>query len=134
MADYNSNIISEFRGNKGKVGGYFENMDLLLFTAKGAKSGQPYTHPVAYTKEGNDYVIVASKGGSDTNPAWFHNLKANPKVTVEVGEETFQATANLTSGTERERLFEQHAKRFPVFREYKQKTSREIPVFVLRRA
>jgi deazaflavin-dependent oxidoreductase (nitroreductase family) len=79
-------------------------------------------------------VIVASKGGSDTHPAWYHNLVAHPDITVEVGADKFPARAVLTSGDERERLFNQHAGHYPVFNSYKQKTTRELPVFVLQKA
>jgi deazaflavin-dependent oxidoreductase (nitroreductase family) len=76
---------------------------------------------------------VASKAGAPTNPDWYHNLVANPAVTVEIGTEKFQARARVTSGAERERLFNAQAKMMPQFNEYKQKTTRQIPVFVLER-
>jgi deazaflavin-dependent oxidoreductase (nitroreductase family) len=111
----------------------FMGMELLLLTVKGAKSGNEYTRPLAYTKDGDHLVIVASKGGAPTNPDWYHNLVAHPDVTVEVGAEKFQAHASKTIGKERERLFEQHAVAYPVFNDYKAKATREIPVFVLER-
>jgi deazaflavin-dependent oxidoreductase (nitroreductase family) len=129
----NSKIIGEFRANQGKVGGVFNNMHLLLVTARGAKTGKESTFPVAYTKDNNNFVIVASKGGAPTNPDWNYNLVANPEVTVEVGSEKFHAKATNTTGEERERLFYQHAKQYPMFNSYKSKTTRVIPVFILER-
>lgn len=133
MEDFNKKIIEEFRAKQGKVGGMFEGMDLLLVTTKGAKTGKESTIPVAYTKDGNKYVIVASKGGAPENPGWYYNLLAHPEVTVEVGTEKFQAKATNITGEERERLFEQHAKQYPTFNDYKAKTTRVIPVFTLER-
>jgi len=85
--DWNKQIIEEFRANDGKVGGHFENMTLLLLHTTGVKSGQPRLNPVAYVKDGDQYVIMASKGGAPTHPDWYYNLVANPQVTVEVGSE-----------------------------------------------
>jgi deazaflavin-dependent oxidoreductase (nitroreductase family) len=131
MEDFNKKIIEEFRANDGKVGGMFAGMELLLVTTKGAKSGKESIVPVAYSKDGEKYVIVASKGGAPENPAWYYNLLAHPEVTVEVEGEKFQARAKDTTGDERDRLFEQHATKYPTFNEYKAKTSRVIPVFIL---
>lgn len=130
MAGYNDKIIEEFRSNGGKVSS-FGGMSLLLLTTVGAKSSQPHTTPVAFTRDGEDYVVVASYGGNPNNPAWYHNLIARPEVTVEVGSEKFQAVARVTSPEERDRLFEAHATVYPAFRDYRKKTDREIPVIVL---
>ena len=129
----NSKIIEEFRENRGKVGGPFESMELLLLHTVGAKSGKESIKPVAYTKDGEKYVVVASKGGAPDNPAWYYNLKANPDLEIEVGDEKFKVRATEVEGEERERLFEQHAKEYPGFNDYKAKTSRVIPVFTLDR-
>lgn len=131
MEDFNKKIIEEFRANHGKVGDMFTGMDLLLVTTKGAKSGKESTIPVAYTKDGDKYVIVASKGGAPTNPAWYYNLLAHPEVMIEVGSEKFTAKATDAKGEERDHLFEQHAKQYPTFNEYKEKTTRTIPVLTL---
>jgi|ERR1700683_129253 len=131
--DPNTAVIEEFRAHQGRVGGYFEQLKLLLLSGAGAKTGQPFTKPVAYTMDGDRYVIIASKGGAPTNPAWYFNLKAHPDVTVEVGDEKFQARATEAAGAERERLFNQQAALYPQFNEYKTKTTRQIPVFVLER-
>ena len=126
-------IIEEFRANNGKVGGMFSGMNLLLMTTIGAKSGKESVIPVAYTKDGENFVVVASKGGAPTNPAWYYNLIAHPEIKVEVGSEKFQVHAVNTTGEERERLFNQHAAIYPNFNDYKAKTTREIPVLTLER-
>lgn len=131
MADFNVDVIEEFRNNAGKVGGYFGGMELLLLTSKGAKSGKPVTKPLAYSMDGDNYVVVASKGGAPTNPDWYYNLKSSPEVTVEVGSEKFPGTATEAKGKDRERLFDQHAEKYSVFNDYKAKTSRQLPVFVI---
>ena len=129
-SNYNQTVIDSFRANGGKVQ---HPMSLLLLTTTGAKSGQQRTTPVAYSTDGDRFIILASKGGAPTNPAWYYNLVAHPTVTVEVGAEQFQARATLAEGQERERLFGQHARQMPGFAEYQQKTSRQIPVIILAR-
>jgi deazaflavin-dependent oxidoreductase (nitroreductase family) len=125
-------LITDFRANGGEVtSGPFAGRPVLLLTTTGAKSGQPRLAPVVYSREGDHYVIVASKGGSPTHPAWYHNLVAHPVVTVEVGGETFEARARVTEGAERDRLFAQRAAASPNFAEYQKKTTRVIPVVVL---
>ena len=131
---FNSNLITEFRENGGKVGGMFAQAPLVLITHTGAKSGTQRTTPLVHSTDGDRYVIIASMGGAPTSPAWFHNLKANPRVTVEVGDETFEADAEiLVDGPERQRLFDQQAALMPNFNEYQEKTTRVIPVVVLSR-
>jgi deazaflavin-dependent oxidoreductase (nitroreductase family) len=134
MSDFNRAIIEEFRASDGKVGGPFEGAPVLLLTSTGAKSGERRTTPVMYLPDGERMVIFASKGGAPTNPAWYHNLLANPGATVEVGPETLHVNAVVTSGEERERLFRRQAEHFPQFADYAQKTTREIPVVALERA
>lgn len=131
--EFNQNIITEFRTNGGKVGGLFANVPLLLLTTTGAKSGQPRITPLAYTTDGDYYIVIASKGGAPTNPDWYYNLLANPVVTVEIGNEHFQARAVAVEGQERERLYNQMAERLPQFAEYQRNTSRQIPLIVLDR-
>jgi deazaflavin-dependent oxidoreductase (nitroreductase family) len=133
MSDWNKATIEEFRANRGKVGGYFEHTNLLLLHTKGAKSGSERINPVAYFIDDNRYVIIASKGGADTNPDWYRNLLANPDVSVEVGTEQFQATAKAASEPERTRLYEKMESINRGFTNYKQKTSRVIPVITLTR-
>lgn len=133
MSDWNKKIIEEFRANEGKVGGPFENMTLLLLHTTGAKSGLPRINPAAYTEDGDRLVIIASKGGADTHPDWYYNVVANPNVTVEVGTEKYNAVATVEQEPERTRLYDQMAAQYPGFEEYRQNTSRIIPVITLKR-
>jgi deazaflavin-dependent oxidoreductase (nitroreductase family) len=134
MSDFNQTLIAEFRANGGKVGGAFADRPLLLLTTIGAKSGQPRVSPLAYVTDSDRIVIIASKGGAPANPDWYHNLLANPTVTVELGTERFQAHAGVvTDPQEHDRLYAKMVERLPVFAEYQQKTSRKIPVITLER-
>jgi len=134
MKDYNQQIIADFRANGGKVSGDFAGSNLLLLTTTGAKSGQPRVSPLVFTRDGDHIVIIASKGGAPTNPDWYHNITANPVVTVEVGTESFQARASEATGEERDRIYNQVAKQLPGFAAYQEKTTRIIPVILLDRA
>ena len=129
-ADFNAKIIEEFRANEGRVGDMFEGTPLLLLHHTGAKSGQRHINPLAYLNDGGRYVVFASKGGAPSNPAWYHNLKAHPDVTIEVGTDTVNVVASEAVGKERERLFAIQAERSPQFAEYQRNTERIIPVFV----
>ncbi|HEY2060333.1 nitroreductase family deazaflavin-dependent oxidoreductase [Amycolatopsis sp. NBC_01480] len=134
MSDWNQQIIDEFHANEGKVGGMFEGMNMVLITHTGAKSGKERVLPLVYTTDGDRYVIAASKGGADTNPDWYHNLVANPKIKVEIGTEKFDATAKLIEDrAERDRLYAGMVAHNPGFADYEKKTTRLIPVFVLER-
>jgi len=133
LNEFNHNLIDEFRASGGKDTGIFEKAPLVILTTTGAKSGEPRTFPVVYTRDGDRLVVIASKGGSDENPAWYHNLVAHPAVTVELPDETYEARAVVTEGDERDRLFRAHADLMPNFDEYQAKTSRRIPVIVLER-
>ena len=133
MNDFNQQVIAEFRANGGQVGGQFAGAPMLLLTTTGARSGQARTAPLVYTTDGDRFVIIASKGGAPTNPDWYHNVRANPEATVEVGTETFQARATVPDGEERDRLFDQMAAQMPGFAEYQRNTTRRIPVVVLER-
>ena len=131
--DWNRNMIAEFHAKHGKGIGHFGDR-LLLLTTKGAKSGRAQLVPVAYHRDGDRYVIVASKSGAPTNPDWYHNLVKHERANVEVGDEHFEVKATpLTSGPERDRLYEAHAALMPGFRDYVKKTKRVIPVVVLER-
>ncbi len=133
--DFNAQVIDEFRSNDGKVGGMFDGMPLLLLHHVGAKSGTERVTPLAYLPDGDRYVIFASKAGSPTNPAWYHNLKAQPEVTIEVGSESFSAVAGEATGEERERLYQAQVQRVPTFADYQEKAGgRIIPVIVLTRS
>ena len=130
--DWNRKVIDEFRANEGRVGGMFAGMPLLLLHHVGAKTGTERVNPVAYQRLGDGSVAVfASKGGSPTNPDWFHNLVANPDVEVEVGTDRYPAKARVATGEERERIWSAQKEAFPQFAEYEEKTSREIPVVVI---
>ena len=131
--DWNKAIIEEFRANAGKVAGPFEGKTLLLLHTVGARSGREHVNPVAYVRDGDRYVIVASKGGAPAHPAWYHNLLAHPRVTVEVGVDQFRVTASVASEPERSLLYDKMIVMMPVFAEYRQKTTRVIPVIILRR-
>ena len=133
MSDFNQAVIDEFRANDGKVGGYFAGANMLLLHTIGAKSGQPRTNPMVYVTDGDRLVVIASKGGAPGSPDWYHNLVANPTVTVELPDETFTARATVAEGEERDRLFAAQAAMMPAFAEYEQKTTRKIPVVVLTR-
>lgn len=129
--DWNQRVIAEFRANGGKVGGNFEGKSLLLLHTTGAKSGLERVNPVACVTDGNRLVVIASKAGAPTHPDWYHNVVANPHVTVEFGTETFQAQATVAEEPERSRLYEKMVEVMPGFDEYRRKTSRIIPVVVL---
>jgi len=134
MKDINKQVIEEFRANGGKAGGMFEGAPLILLTTTGAKSGQPRIAPLVYTTDGDRIVIIASKGGAPTHPDWYHNIAANPDVTVEVGTEKFPARAEIAAEPERTRLFNAQADIMPNFYEYQQNTDRTIPVITINRA
>src|SRR5262245_15226911 len=131
--DFNAALVAEFRANGGKVGGPFAGSPLLVLTTTGAISGQPRAHPLVHTTDGDRLVVIASKGGAPTNPAWYHNLLANPTATVELPGETFQVRAVVARGEERDRLFNQHAAQMPGFADYQRNTTRRLPVIVLER-
>ena len=133
MADRNQRVIADFRANEGKVGGPFAGRPVLLLTSTGARSGKRHTTPLVYTTDGDRLVIIASKGGAPTNPAWYHNLVANPRATIEVGSETFDVNVTVARDGERDRLFDAQVAVMPFFAGYQQKTTRRIPVLVLER-
>ena len=130
---FNAAVVKEFRENAGKVGGRYEGRPVVIITTTGAKSGRKYEIPLVYLQDGDRRFIFASKGGSPTNPDWYHNLVANPGVTVEVGTERYEATAVVITGEERDRLYAKQVETTPIFGEYQQKTSRVIPVIALER-
>jgi deazaflavin-dependent oxidoreductase (nitroreductase family) len=130
-ADFNAQIIDEFHANGGRVSGMFENTSLLLLHHTGAKSGRSRINPLAYRRDRGRYVIFASKGGAPTNPDWYHNLKAHPEVTIEVGTDAINVIASEVAHEERDRLFNAEAERSPQLAEYQKKTDRTIPVIVL---
>ena len=131
MADFNTQVINEFRENGGRVGGMFEGMPMLLLHHVGAKSGAARVTPLAYLEDDGRYAIFGSKGGAPENPAWYHNVLAHPDTTIEIGEQTIEVTAHEAHGEERDRIYAAQAARRPQFADYEKKTTRKIPVVVL---
>ena len=129
----NRRVIAEFRANGGKVGGPFEGRPMLILHTTGAKSGQPRVTPLVYLPDGDRYLVFASMGGAPNNPAWYHNLIANPNVEIEVGTEKLAAKATVLTGEERDRYYAIQAERAPQFGDYQRKTTRKIPVIALER-
>jgi deazaflavin-dependent oxidoreductase (nitroreductase family) len=129
--DFNAQVIDEFRANGGKAGGMFEGMPLLLLHNVGAKSGKEYVTPLVYLPEDGRTFIFASKGGAPSHPGWFHNLKADPDVRIEIGSDTVDVVAAELGGEERDRIYAIQAEQQPQFAEYAQKTERQIPVIEL---
>ena len=127
----NDEIINEFRANNGQVGGQFTGAPLLLLHHTGARSGRQYVSPVMYLADRGRYVVFASKAGADTNPDWYHNLRAHPDVRIEVGGDTLAAHAREVRGAERDELYARQAARYPGFAEYQERTERVIPVLAL---
>jgi deazaflavin-dependent oxidoreductase (nitroreductase family) len=132
--DYNTDIIEEFRANGGRVGGPWAGTTLILIHHIGARSGIERVTPLACSpqKDGR-YAIAASNGGSPTHPEWYHNLKANPIINVEVGTQTFTALAEELTGTDRAELWPKLAAEAPSLGEFRTRTTRQIPVFMLTR-
>jgi len=134
VSEFNDLLIADFRAHGGEItDGPFKGRRLLLLTTKGKRTGKQRTTPLAYHSDGERYVVIGSKGGAPTHPDWYRNLVADPNVTIEVGGERFAARATPARGPERHRLYDQHAEKMPVFRDYEKKTTREIPAIVLER-
>jgi deazaflavin-dependent oxidoreductase (nitroreductase family) len=128
---WNREVIEEFRANEGRVGGNFAGAPMVLLHTTGARTGEERVNPLMYLPDGDRVVVFASKGGAPNNPDWYHNLVANPEVTIELGTETRAATARVAGPDERDRLYDEQAKRYPQFAGYQQRTTRRIPVVVL---
>ena len=129
--DWNDGVIAEFRKNHGQVGGYFKGAPLLLLHSTGSRSGKARLNPMMYLKDGDRYLVFASKGGADTNPDWYHNMKAHPNVQIEVGDDTIDVHAEEITGSERDGLYARQSSIYPTFAEYQAKTKRTIPVIAL---
>jgi deazaflavin-dependent oxidoreductase (nitroreductase family) len=133
MSDWNNKIIEEFRAKGGRGVGPFGDQ-LALLTTRGAKSGRAHTTPLAYHRDGDRYIVIASMGGAPKHPAWYHNLMTHPDAELEVGSEKFRVRATpVERGPERDRLYAQQAAMMPGFLEYEKKTTRIIPAVVLER-
>ena len=131
LNERNKKIIDEFRANHGKVGGRFEGRTLLLLHTLGAKSEKERINPVAYVRDDDRFVVIASKGGAPTNPDWYYNIIQNPQVTIEVGSEKHQAQAVVAEEPERTRLYNKMVEVMPGFDDYRRRTTRVIPVILL---
>jgi deazaflavin-dependent oxidoreductase (nitroreductase family) len=129
--DYNAKIIKEFRANEGRVGGEWEGTPLLLLHHIGAKSGQERVTPMGYLDDERGYLVIASNGGAERNPAWYYNLKAQPTVSIEVGDRTIDVTAREAEDEERRLLFGRLADRYKQLSEFEKKAPRVMPVIVL---
>jgi len=137
--DWNAKTIAEFRANEGKVGGVFEGAPLVLMHHRGRTSGREYVTPLMYhphDTEQDMIYIFATKGGAPSNPDWYFNLTAAGVGSVERGTETYEVTVREVTGTERERIYAEQARRFPGFAEYERQVAgvRTIPVLELARA
>ncbi|MEU0542721.1 nitroreductase family deazaflavin-dependent oxidoreductase [Nocardia sp. NPDC005978] len=134
MSSFNENVIEEFRANGGKVGGPFEGRtNMVLITTTGAKSGRAVTNPLVYVPDGDRIILIASNGGADKNPAWFYNLRADQRLTVEVGTETYAAKAEFVTAPESDELYARMVELMPQFADYRVKTTRDIPVVAVYR-
>lgn len=132
--NWNDGIIEEFRSNEGLVGGRFAGHPLLLLHHRGAKTGIERVNPLACQPLGDGkWAVFGSRGGADTNPDWFHNLKANPDAVIEFGTETIPVRARVAEGDERETIWAKQKQLMPGFAGYEKKTTRQIPVIVLER-
>jgi deazaflavin-dependent oxidoreductase (nitroreductase family) len=133
MSDFNTNLIAQIRAGGGHLtDGPFAGRQVLILTTTGAKSGQSRETPLVYSRDGDNIVIIASMGGAPSHPSWYHNIVANPRVTIEVDGKKLQADAHIAEGDERRRLYDQHADLHDSFTEYEAKTGgRVIPVIVL---
>ncbi|MDE0135583.1 MAG: nitroreductase family deazaflavin-dependent oxidoreductase [Acidimicrobiaceae bacterium] len=132
VLSFNEQIIAEFRANEGRCGGRFEGNPMLLLTMTGARSGRQLTSPLTCHLLGDDYIVMASAGGHDRHPSWYHNVVANPEVSVEHGTETFDATAVVLEGDERGTAFASMCEAMPRFGDYQASVDREIPLVALR--
>ena len=131
VSDFNAQVIEEFRATGGSVSGWFEDKDVLILHTSGARSGLKRLAPLVYRREGDRIFVFASKGGSDTNPDWYHNLKADPTVTVEIGSDTSTNTAIEIVGEERDAIYARQAAALDNFATYQAGTDRVIPVIEL---
>jgi len=120
-----------YRVTSGAIGGQMAGLKVLLLTTTGRKTGQPRTAPLGYFKHGSSFVIIASNAGAERNPAWFYNLKSNPQVTIQVGNQRLRAKAEQVNSEQRTQLWEELVKMAPRYGKYAQSTKREIPLILL---
>jgi deazaflavin-dependent oxidoreductase (nitroreductase family) len=125
--------VRKYRETNGATGYMWNTAPILLLTTKGRRSGQPRTTPLIFVRDGDNYAIVASKGGAPEHPDWYQNLMAEPQVGLQVKGDIFRARARTAQGPERQRIWAAAAKTWPQYDDYQTRTSREIPVVVLER-
>ncbi|SDC59888.1 nitroreductase/quinone reductase family protein [Rhodococcus tukisamuensis] len=138
-SDWNTNIINEFRANQGRVGGPFEGAPLVLVHHRGRKTGRDLVSPLMYLQDEHDpdtIYVFASKAGAPSNPDWYYNVVTTGNAEIERGTEQHPVAVTEVTGDERDRIFDEQARRYPGFAEYAEKTAgiRTIPVLALRRA
>jgi deazaflavin-dependent oxidoreductase (nitroreductase family) len=133
MSSFNNQLIEELRANGGKAGGMFADRDLIILTTTGAQSGLPREAPLVYVMDGSRFIIVASNGGQDVHPSWYYNLLAHPRARAEVEFDAFEVDATVLEGEDRERAFDAVVARYPGFADYRDGTSRVLPVLALTR-
>lgn len=133
MSDFNNQIIEEFRANGGQLGGNFAGAPVLLLRSIGAKSGQERVHPMVFRALGDSWAVFASKAGAPSNPAWYHNLVANPDASIEIGTDLVAVRARVAEGEERDTIWEAQKEAMPGFADYERQTTRAIPVVILER-
>jgi deazaflavin-dependent oxidoreductase (nitroreductase family) len=137
--DLNQQVITEFRANGGRIGGYLEGTPVVLVRHRGRSSGREYVNPVVYLPDGDDpdtIYVFASNSGAPSNPGWYRNLVASGKGTAEVGTDAYPVSVHELTGAERDRIYEEQTRRDPLFAEFAQKTAgiRTIPVLALTRS
>jgi deazaflavin-dependent oxidoreductase (nitroreductase family) len=139
MSDWNEKVIEEFRANEGRVGGPFAGAPMVLVHHRGRRSGREMVSPMMYLPHETDddvIYVIASKGGAPDNPGWYYNLTSAGTGSVERGTETYPVAVRDLTGEERDRIFDEQARRYPGFAGYAEKTAgiRTIPVLELSRA
>lgn len=125
--------VDRYRATGGEEGHDWNGTQTLLLTTTGRKSGEQRTTPLIYGRNGDEAMVVASKGGADEPPAWFRNLEANPEVEVQIKDDVFKANARTATADEKPELWQTMVGHWPAYDEYQQHTEREIPVVVLER-
>ena len=131
LEEMNRGVIARFRANGGEVGGQHASLNILLLHNVGTRSGKVRVSPLAYVRDGGDMIIVASTGGAPHHPAWYWNLKAHPRVRVEVGTETLDVIADEVADEEYARLWAMVTEAIPVMLEYQSRTTRRLPIIRL---
>ena len=121
-----------YRLTSGAIGGRMAGLQVLLLTTTGRKTGQPRTTPLGYFTQDGNYVVIASNGGADQNPAWFYNLKSNPQVTIQAGNKQLAAKAEVVDTEKRTQMWADLVKMAPAYDRYTTRTKREIPLVILK--